>query len=316
MDLIKSSGSLAIGSRFRRLSEYIMKQGEEIYALYNLDFQPRNFPVFYALSKQEKLGIMELADLLQLTHPGVIQQSKALEKQGLIESVQGEEDKRRRWLSLSAKGRKMLPDLEKVWQDIRDVFTELLDGEKENLVGNLDKLESLLQEKSFSSRVAKRRKERLGASVEIIDYDPAYGPDFPRINYSWIEAYFEIEDIDRKILEEHQKYILDKGGMIFFARINDRIVGTSALIKKEEGVYELAKMGVDTRYQGYGIGKRLGLRCIDAAKRAGARRLFLESNRRLQTALNLYKRLGFREVVRNNPNSDYKRSDIVMEMYL
>ncbi len=46
MDLIKSLGELALGSRLKRLSELIMKDGIRIYRSNGIDFQPKWFPVF------------------------------------------------------------------------------------------------------------------------------------------------------------------------------------------------------------------------------------------------------------------------------
>ncbi|MCB0617327.1 MAG: GNAT family N-acetyltransferase, partial [Saprospiraceae bacterium] len=100
------------------------------------------------------------------------------------------------------------------------------------------------------------------------------------------------------------------------ARIDQRIVGACALINHREGVFELAKMGVDDGYQGRQIGKRLGQAVIDKARSMDGRRLFLESNRKLLPAIGLYRKLGFREVVRRQGKSEYERSDIVMELYL
>jgi DNA-binding MarR family transcriptional regulator/GNAT superfamily N-acetyltransferase len=316
MDAIQIAGKLALGSRLRRLSDYLMKQGREIYRMYELDFDPANFPVYYALSQVEQAGVMELAEELQLTHPGVIKQAKALEKDGWIVSRQDEQDKRRRWLALSEMGRAVLPRMQFVWQDIQSSLEDALTQEG-NLLENLEHIERSFQREAFAAIVEKTRRARIGRQVEIIDYEERYGEDFKRINYAWIEKYFQIEEPDRKSLDRHQEYILAPGGWIFLARLGDRIIGAVALIKSEDGVYELAKMGVDEGYQGYSIGRRLAQAAIQKTRQLGGRRLFLETNRRLGPALNLYRKLGFREVTRPTKNvSDYQRSDIVMEMYV
>ncbi|MCB0705039.1 MAG: bifunctional helix-turn-helix transcriptional regulator/GNAT family N-acetyltransferase [Saprospiraceae bacterium] len=298
------------------MSEYIMKQGEDIYGLYRIDFQPQNFPVFYALSQSEKMGIMELAELLQLTHPGVIQQAKALEKMGLIDSIQGEDDRRRRWLSLSQKGKELLPALQDVWQDIQASLDEAVGPQPGTLLENLDRLEQNFSQLPFAKRVAQKRKERIGSAVEIIDYREEYKQEFGRINYAWIEKYFTIEAADRETIDQHISKILDKGGCILFARFGTQIIGTVALIKGEDGVYELVKMGVDEAYQGYRVGWKLGQAAIKKGKELSGRRIFLESNKRLGPAINLYKKLGFREVIRPSFQSEYDRCDIIMELYL
>lgn len=315
MDLITDAGSLALGSRFRRMSEYIMKQGEDIYQLYQVDFQPQNFPVFYAISKEGRMGIMELADRLQLTHPAIIQQAKALEKQGLIISVKDQEDKRRRWLSLSDAGQKLLPELELIWQDLRASLDEAIGHKPASLLDNLTALEYAFNTTSFIKRVSQKRIDRITSRVEILEYQDIYAAEFARINYAWIEKYFNVEDVDRAYLDHPKSKIIDSGGAILFAKLDQHIIGTVALVQRESGVFELSKMGVDEEYQGFQIGKQLGKAIIQKARSMGARRIFLESNRRLTPALNLYRKLGFREVTRTG-HSDYSRSDIVMEMYV
>ncbi|MBL7813516.1 MAG: GNAT family N-acetyltransferase [Saprospiraceae bacterium] len=149
--------------------------------------------------------------------------------------------------------------------------------------------------------------------MEIIDYTPQYKEDFKRLNVEWISTYFTIEPHDLEQLDDPEGYILSKGGKIFFAKIEEAIIGTCALIKVSDTSYELAKMGVSPQYQGLGAGKKLCLRVIEAAKDLGCKHLFLESNKRLTPALAMYKALGFNEVpIGDTP---YARADFRAEMF-
>ena len=85
-----------------------------------------------------------------------------------------------------------------------------------------------------------------------------------------------------------------------------------ALIKLKDGEYELAKMAVDESTQGLGIGYQLGLHIIEAAKELGAHRLYLGSNTVLESALHLYRKLGFQ--VLEEAVSPYERCNIEMEL--
>ncbi|CAN5832092.1 hypothetical protein BH10BAC2_BH10BAC2_21890 [soil metagenome] len=150
--------------------------------------------------------------------------------------------------------------------------------------------------------------------VMILSYKPQYAVDYKRLNIDWIEKYFVVEEHDVEQLENPYEYIISKGGFIFFAKYNDEIVGTCALIKTGEQEYELAKMAVAENARGKQIGKRIGLVVIEQAKAAGAKRVWLESNRILITALNLYTKLGFTEIpITSTP---YARADIRMEIWL
>lgn len=65
---------------------------------------------------------------------------------------------------------------------------------------------------------------------------------------------FKVEDGDIESLSNPQKFIIDKGGLIYYAKLNNVIVGSVALIKKSDTVYELGKMAVKEKSQGLGIG--------------------------------------------------------------
>lgn len=152
--------------------------------------------------------------------------------------------------------------------------------------------------------------------IQIVDYHTQYAPYFRSINEAWISAYFAMEETDYKALDNPQTYILDKGGYIIFAIEDETPVGTCALIKMDvlEYDYELAKMGVIPSHHGKGIGKLIGESIIDKAKTLSAKKLYLESNRILTPAINLYKKLGFVEIT--GIQSPYTRCDIKMELTL
>ncbi|MCX2738333.1 GNAT family N-acetyltransferase [Pontibacter anaerobius] len=152
------------------------------------------------------------------------------------------------------------------------------------------------------------------SAIQIVDFNLFYAQAFYDLNHEWISKYFVMEDADTKSLSDPQGYIINKGGHILMALFNGEPVGTCALINEGDGVFELAKMAVAPKMQGMKIGKMLGEAAIDRARRVGAHKVYLVSNRRLQTALNLYQRLGFVEVPM--PPSIYERADIKMELEL
>ena len=142
-----------------------------------------------------------------------------------------------------------------------------------------------------------------------------YADDFARLNYEWVEAYFEVEEPDRKVLDNPDSYVIKPGGQIFFAKIGNEVVGTVALINVDDETFELAKMGVTTKYRGFGIGEKLMEACVSYAQNVNKKRLFLDSNRKLVPAIKLYKKTGFREIPVDK-STPYARSDIRMEMFL
>jgi ribosomal protein S18 acetylase RimI-like enzyme len=150
--------------------------------------------------------------------------------------------------------------------------------------------------------------------ITIINYDPQYDQVFHDLNIEWLETYFYVEPHDKEVLENPKSYIIDNGGYIFFAKFNDTIVGTVALINEKEG-YELSKMAVSPQYQGLKIGQKLMDKCIQFSKDQGWEKILLYSNRSLIPAIQLYRKVGFEEVPLEK-DVYYERADIKMVLRL
>ncbi len=149
---------------------------------------------------------------------------------------------------------------------------------------------------------------------EIVRYHKMYANDFAQLNYYWINKYFSIEVTDRESLDNPEEKIINPGGSILFVKRENKIVGTCALIKMTDDKYELAKMAISPEEQGKGLGYIIGKAIIDESVHLGAKKLYLESNTILSPAINLYKKLGFKEI--KHTTSPYKRSNIQMELNL
>ena len=146
--------------------------------------------------------------------------------------------------------------------------------------------------------------------TEIIKYQPRYAEDFKKLNIAWLEKFFVVEKYDEDVLSNPQKYILDKGGDIFFILEDDSVKGTFALMYNEYGELEFTKMAVDEASQGKGFGNLLMQHCIDKAIEMGAENLILYSSRQLAPAISLYRKFGFQEIPVEK--SEYARCDIKM----
>lgn len=147
--------------------------------------------------------------------------------------------------------------------------------------------------------------------MEIVEFEPGHAWAFRILNEAWISKYFTLEPKDREVLADPQGKIIDAGGRIFMALQDGRAVGCAALIKLDDGGYEVAKMTVSEDLRGSGLGKKLMQRCIDAGLEDGAPRLYLETNSGLAPALGLYRAMGFRDLA--PVATEYARADVFME---
>ncbi len=151
--------------------------------------------------------------------------------------------------------------------------------------------------------------------MKIISFDPAYAKDFKELNIAWLEKYFWVEPHDEEVLGKPGKYIIEPGGNIFLVKDGEKIIGCVALMKIENGVFELTKMAISPEYQGKKIGQELMEHTLDFARKQDWDHLIIFSNRKLENAIYIYKKYGFREIPigENNP---YTRGDIKMRLDL
>lgn len=147
--------------------------------------------------------------------------------------------------------------------------------------------------------------------IEIIPFSQDLKEHIKTLNIAWLEKYFKVEEKDKLTLSNPQEEIIDKGGMIFYARHNGKIIGTASLMKVNDSTYELSKMAVSDDAQSLGIGNKLLEHCINVAKENNIATLFLYSNTILLPAIHLYRKFGFIEIPLES--GIYERADIKME---
>ncbi|MBC6492058.1 GNAT family N-acetyltransferase [Flavihumibacter stibioxidans] len=315
MDFYNQTGKMAIGSRLRQLTDKITADAADIYKLYQIDLQPKWFPVFYALA-QGNLTITGIARQIGHSHPSVSKIVAEMSDKGLVTEKKDKEDGRKNMVSLSRKGKVLAEKIKDQYSDVTNAVEAISKEAQHDLWKAIEEWEFLLNRKSLLQYVAEQKKQRESKKVRIIPFKPIYAEAFKKLNEEWISAYFKMEDSDYKALDHPKEYILNKGGAILVALYEDEPVGVCALIKMDdpEYDYELAKMAVSPKVQGKSIGWLLGQAIIEKAKSLGAKKLYLESNTMLKPAINLYYKLGFKKVAgRATP---YERCNIQMELEL
>lgn len=318
MDFIKELGYLAIASRMKRLTEHFMRGGGQAYKSLGIDFEPRWFTVFYLIySQDEPLSISEIADSLKISHPAVIQTAQMLTKKGLIKSFQDSQDRRIRRLTMTGKGKELVNFLIPIWSDFETATVEIFEKAGVDMLGSIQRIETCLEEEDIGSRIINRIKQRQYEAVEILDYSPEYKEHFRKLNYEWLEKYFRVEELDKRILLNPEKEIIREGGDVIFARLYGEIVGTTAIVKRDDKSYEIAKMAVTEKFQGRQVGRKLSDEAIARAKKRGATKLILKTDHKLRAAVNLYRSLGFKLAqTENTAVGKYERDRCGIQMKL
>lgn len=145
-------GGAAIGARLRRLSDRIDREADGLYSALGIDFEQRWFGVMNQLAVNTTMSVSELATALGVTHAAVSQTRAALLARGLITATDDPADARRRALTLSATGRKMVKQLTPLWAALNDAARDL-DREAGRVAEGLARLEAALDKRSLAARV-------------------------------------------------------------------------------------------------------------------------------------------------------------------
>lgn len=307
---------LALATRLKKLSDQIYQAWVLIYQTQNTDLEPSWFMVFYLLTQQAPLSLMEIAQQLTITHSAVSQVVSELTKHGLVEQIADKTDKRKRLVQLTPQGQQTAQQLMPVWEDLRSVLRELVMSTGYDLLDVLHKTEQALEAYPLSNRFFDRLVDRQVAQTRIVPYQPAYKADFERLNRFWLEQFFSVEPIDELYFQDPEGTILAAGGHIFFAEFEGRLVGTCALLPHpEEGVVEFGKMGVEEAMQGRGIGELLVQAALNQAKADGHQLIYLEMNSRFIRSIQLYRKFGFILAPFDQPPK-YQRSNVLLKRSL
>jgi len=310
-----SVGKAAIGSRLRLLQEKINADAVEIYKMFNINMQPKWFPVFYSL-QDNSFTITEIAKQIGHSHPSVSKIVSEMVKEGIILENKDVKDGRRNLLSLTPLGKEIQDKLHNQVEDVGHAIEGILTSTRHNLWLAIEEWEFMLEQKSLANRVKEEKKARESRDVSIIPYEDKFGEVFKALNVEWISSNFKMEEKDYQSLEDPKRFILEKGGEILMALYKGEPLGVCALMKMDDPLYdyELAKMAVSPKAQGKGIGFILGKAIVNLAIERGGKMLYLESNTKLEQAINLYHKLGFKKVIgRSTP---YERCNIQMELNL
>jgi DNA-binding MarR family transcriptional regulator len=106
----------SLGTQLRHLIELLDNAVQQAYVDEGLRYRPRYTPIVRALLQHEPCTIGDLAVAATITQPAATQTISLMIKDGLASAVTGHTDARRRMISLTAQGRRLLPKLRRCWQ--------------------------------------------------------------------------------------------------------------------------------------------------------------------------------------------------------
>lgn len=155
MSFYSSLGYLVFGSRMRRLSEYFLMEVNKVYEQSGIAFDASWFPVFYILSGQQPIPLIDIAEQLEVSHSAVSQLVTGLKKKGLVKTTPCPDDGRRQLVMLSKKGEELLKQVQPVWEAISSTMKVLADTSPQSrlLLEAVNQMERAVQEEPLSVRI-------------------------------------------------------------------------------------------------------------------------------------------------------------------
>lgn len=107
--------------------------------------------------------------------------------------------------------------------------------------------------------------------------------------------YLQLQHYDEELSHLAEKYG-PPGGRLYLLLSGDEAVGTGALRRLDDEICELKRLYIRPAFRGQGLAGQTVRRLISDARALGYRRMVLDTFPFLQSAIHLYKKLGFQEI--------------------
>jgi DNA-binding MarR family transcriptional regulator/GNAT superfamily N-acetyltransferase len=264
--------------------------------------------VLYELAHREHITAGELCLDLGLDRGYVSRMLHSFEKQGWIKTMPSPEDRRRVFLTLTAKGRKVFTPLEqRSSAEVSAMLSKLTPAQQEKLLSAIRDVESILAPFSETIPGYILRTHRPGDMGWIVWrhgvlYSQEYGYDE---HFEALVAEIVAEFIANFDPARERCWIAEKDGTN---------VGSVVLVKKSASVAKLRLLLVEPSTRGLGIGKRLVEECVRFTRQAGYKKIILWTQSELTAARRIYENAGFK-LVGEEKHQSWSREDLMAETW-
>jgi len=264
--------------------------------------------VLYELTHHDGITAAELAGELGIDRGYLSRMLKRFRSREWIHARPSKDDRRRIFLSLTAKGEKVFRPLDRrSSQEVSSLLATLAPVKQRQLLGAMRQIEGVLTAKDKVAADFLLRPHRPGDIGWVVNrhgvlYAQEYGYDerFEALVAEIVAEFIKNFDVQRERcwIAERQR---DRVGSIF-------------LVQKSNAVAKLRLLLVEPSARGLGLGARLVSECINFARRAGYERILLWTQSELHAARHLYQQAGF-ERVGEEPHQSWGRNDLVAETW-
>jgi DNA-binding MarR family transcriptional regulator/N-acetylglutamate synthase-like GNAT family acetyltransferase len=243
--------------------------------------------VLYEIKRRDRPTATDIASDLGLDAGYLSRILQRFHKVGLVRKIVSPQDRRRSFLSMTARGRKAYAPLEaRAKQQAGALLARLTPSKQDQLVGAMRAIETMMaSEPAVESEIMLRDPRPGDLGWVVARHGELYAQE-----YGWAENF---EGLCAQIVADFVSGYDPRCDRCWIAEMGGRNVGCVLLVKDSEKVARLRLLLVDPIARGRGLGTRLTDECIRFARAQGYRRITLWTHKVLTTARHIYERAGF-----------------------
>jgi DNA-binding MarR family transcriptional regulator/GNAT superfamily N-acetyltransferase len=264
--------------------------------------------VLYELAHRENITAKDLCSDLGLDRGYVSRMLQSFENKGWIKTAPSPDDRRRQFLSLTAKGHKVFDPLERRSSDeVAAMLARLSPNQQKKMLAAIRGLEAVLSPQQPTPAPYILRQHRPGDIGWVVQ---RHGELY------WREYHYgeHFEALVAEIVAEFIQNLDPKRERCWIAEKDGENVGSVFLVKKSSSIAKLRLLLVEPSARGLGIGKRLVEECVHFAREIGYKKIMLWTQSELAAARGIYKGAGFK-LVGEAKHDSWSRRNLVAETW-
>lgn len=242
----------------------------------------------FELEQHKLLNLAEIADIIQLDKSTASRVLKSLLKKGLVSISKNSQDQRQKLFSLTEAGIQSTHQTNCLANDqVQKALNLLTSAEVQAVLDGL---------KLYSKALSQSRKQT------AFQIRPMEKRDNPKVARLIREVMIEFQAVgegysimDTEIDHMFEAYQNDQSALFVITQQEEAILGCGGIapLPGEPTICELKKMYFFPELRGLGFGKKMVSICLDAAKKIGYQKCYLETIDRMWQANLLYQKMGF-----------------------
>lgn len=295
MSFYSRAEELILGTRLKRLSDKFLMDIDRTYKRLNIPFEVSWFPIFYLLNERGSLSITEIALELEITHSAVSQMVSSIEKKKIVKFLDDKNDKRRRIISFTRQGQKLMLTLPPIWDAIKygiqEMFSEGINSS--HILSAIDEIEDSIRKESLFSRITREIDREQEGNIKIISYTKSFMKIYKDFVFTWYleNQETDIENLD--LINQPEKAVEQKGAVILLAKIHKECIGVIASESDLNTAADIKFFVIAEEWRKMKIGSRLLNEMIKRLSEKGIKKITAVISRKHAPEIKILKEAGF-----------------------